>query len=194
MKNLSTFKTHKLFNKKIQNTRYFSTKSSSETFKLTHTDAEGKASMVAVGHKQITDRKAIAQGRVLLGKEAFDLVIRNQIKKGDVFGVAKIAGISAAKQTGYMIPLCHPLLLTHISVDITPDHPNHAIIVTATVECCGKTGVEVEAIMAVSVACCTVYDMCKAVNKGISIDSVRLLFKSGGKSGDYTYNSRDVDS
>jgi cyclic pyranopterin phosphate synthase len=141
--------------------------------------------MVNVGSKEITSRKATAQGRINLGETAFKLVLQNSIKKGDVLTVAQIAGINAAKQTGYLIPLCHPIVLTHIKVKLEPEPQTSCIIITSTVECFGKTGVEVEAIMAVSVACCTVYDMCKAVDKGIVIEDIRLISKSGGVSGTY---------
>lgn len=157
-----------------------------KSLSLTHINDQGHASMVSVGHKEISHRSAVAQARVLLGSTAFKLVISNKIKKGNVFTVAQLAGINAAKQTGYLIPLCHPLMLTHVKVDLEPEVETNAIIITARVECRGQTGVEVEAIMAASVAACTVYDMCKAVNKGIVIENVHLVSKDGGQSGSFS--------
>jgi GTP 3',8-cyclase / cyclic pyranopterin monophosphate synthase len=142
--------------------------------------------MVPVGHKPVTQRTATAKGRVHLGQTAFHLVAANKLKKGDVLTVAQIAGINAAKQTGYLVPLCHPLLLSHISVNLTLVAEEHSVDITGRVECTGTTGVEVEAIMAVSVAAVTVYDMCKAVNKGIVIGEVRLMSKDGGNSGSFS--------
>lgn len=156
---------------------------------LSHVDLNGKASMVAVGHKESTKRQAVAEGFVHMNSEAFRLLVENKNKKGDVLTVAQIAGINAAKQTGYLIPLCHPLLLTSIKVTLEPNSADQYIHITSEVECDGKTGVEVEAIMAVTVAAVTVYDMCKAVDKSISITDVRLLTKSGGKSGGYHIGS-----
>ncbi len=141
--------------------------------------------MVDVSQKSITNRIALAQGKVLLGKEAFELVRQNQIKKGDVLTVAKIAGIQGAKQTSNLIPLCHPLSLSKIDVVLSLEEQDHSVRIDSRVVCDGKTGVEMEAIMAVSVSACTIYDMCKAVNKSIEITDIKLLSKTGGKSGDY---------
>lgn len=161
-------------------TRHFSTPA-----KLTHTDSAGRATMVDVSPKPITHRTATAQGRVLLSPEAFALVQSNAIKKGDVLTVAQIAGINAAKQTGTLIPLCHPLPLSKIDVNLTLDQSNHAVNISATVSCNAQTGVEMEAIVGVSMAACTVYDMCKAVDRGIRIVDIRVVEKSGGRSGDW---------
>lgn len=166
--------------------RSFSSRSS-----LTHTNESGKARMVDVSQKSDTERVAVARGKVLLGPLAYTLVLENKMKKGDVLAVAQIAGINAAKQTGYLIPLCHPLLLHSIKVDLQLEEGDQSLVITSTVKCNGKTGVEMEAIMAVSVAACTVYDMCKAVDKGIVIQSISLVSKSGGKSGFY---SNQVDA
>jgi molybdenum cofactor biosynthesis protein MoaC len=141
--------------------------------------------MVNVANKTPTTRTAIARGTVLLGKEAYLAVSENKLKKGDVLTVAKISGIQAAKQTSNLIPLCHPLMLSHISCDLVLVPETFAVEITSSVTCQGKTGVEMEAIMSVSVAACTVYDMCKAINKGIVITDIHLVSKTGGKSGDY---------
>ncbi|KAI8909206.1 hypothetical protein EDD86DRAFT_251575 [Gorgonomyces haynaldii] len=152
---------------------------------LTHIDQKGSAQMVDVGSKEVTTREAEAEAMVLLGKEAFDLVKENKNKKGDVLTVAQIAGVQAAKQTSNLIPLCHPLLLDKIDVTLSLHDLDHSVRIRTRVRCTGKTGVEMEAITAASMAACTVYDMCKAVNKAIEIRHIRLLCKSGGKSGDY---------
>jgi cyclic pyranopterin phosphate synthase len=138
--------------------------------------------MVDVSEKAVTKRTAIATGIVSLGKTAFELVSQNQIKKGDVLTVAKIAGIQGAKQTSALIPLCHPLDISSISVDFTLNNSDYSVHIQSQVVCNGKTGVEMEAIMATSIAACTIYDMCKAVNKGIEIGQIKLLSKKGGKS------------
>ncbi|KAJ3177729.1 hypothetical protein HDU87_004251 [Geranomyces variabilis] len=142
--------------------------------------------MVDVSSKHITTRTATARGRILLSALAFKLVSENAIAKGDVLTVAQIAGIGAAKQTGMLIPLCHPLPLSGIKVELMLDKKASAVDVEATVSCSGQTGVEMEALVAVSVACCTVFDMCKAVDKGMRITDLRVVRKSGGKSGDWT--------
>jgi molybdenum cofactor biosynthesis protein MoaC len=152
---------------------------------LSHINSKGSLHMVDVSQKSITNRIALAQGKVLLGKEAFELVRQNQIKKGDVLTVAKIAGIQGAKQTSNLIPLCHPLSLSKIDVVLSLEEQDHSVRIDSRVVCDGKTGVEMEAIMAVSVSACTIYDMCKAVNKSIEITDIKLLSKTGGKSGDY---------
>jgi cyclic pyranopterin phosphate synthase len=156
---------------------------------LTHFDEQGRAHMVDVGHKDDTQREAVAKGRVLLKPETLTLIQQGDIAKGDVLAVAQVAGIMAAKRTHEFIPMCHPLLLTHISLNFEPhqaDTPDGlaCIDISATVRTTGKTGVEMEALTAVSVAGLTIYDMCKAVDRAMQIDAVRLTKKSGGKSGD----------
>ena len=148
---------------------------------LTHIDASGNARMVEVGDKEITRRSATAEGRIYLSPEALKKVRDRSAKKGDVLTVAQIAGIQAAKRTGELIPLCHPLPLDGVDLLLEP-RDNHVHIL-ATVRCTGRTGVEMEAMTAVSVAALTVYDMLKAVDRGMYIDGVRLLEKSGGRSG-----------
>jgi cyclic pyranopterin phosphate synthase len=141
--------------------------------------------MVDVGAKDETRREATARGRIVMKPETLQLVLRGEIAKGNVLTTAQIAGIMAAKKTHELIPMCHPLLLTGIDVDLAPDEAGSAVEITATVRTTGKTGVEMEALTAVSVAGLTVYDMCKAVDRGMRIEAVRLIEKSGGKSGDY---------
>jgi cyclic pyranopterin phosphate synthase len=155
------------------------------TTALTHFDAGGEAHMVDVGAKEETHRVARATGSVHMKPETLALVRSGAAKKGDVLGVARIAAIQAAKRTGELIPLCHPLALTRVAVDIELDEQASAVTMTATVETRGRTGVEMEALTAVSVGLLTIYDMCKAVDRGMRIDSIRLLEKSGGKSGTY---------
>ena len=156
---------------------------------LTHLDEQGRARMVDVGHKADTSREAVARGRVLLKPETLELIQAQGIAKGDVLAVAQVAGVMAAKRTHELVPMCHPLLLTHVSLTFephqaeTPEELAH-IDISATVRTTGKTGVEMEALTAVSVAGLTIYDMCKAVDRGMQIDAVRLARKSGGKSGD----------
>ncbi|TPX37611.1 hypothetical protein SmJEL517_g00632 [Synchytrium microbalum] len=151
--------------------------------RLTHTDDKGRASMVSINSKPTTKRHAIARGRVNLGATAYNLVKTNAITKGDVLTVAQIAGIQAAKQTGTLIPLCHPLNLSHVSVTFKFEDDGNAVVVEARADCEGRTGVEMEAMVSVSIACCTIYDMCKGVDKGIRITDVELVEKDGGKSG-----------
>jgi cyclic pyranopterin phosphate synthase len=153
--------------------------------KLTHIGSDGEARMVDVSGKAATDRQATAEGRVVMHKETLDLVLSGNAKKGDVLGAARIAGIMAAKKTSELIPLCHPLLLSKVEVNISPDETLPGLLVRATVKISGQTGVEMEALTAVSVACLTIYDMVKAAEKGMRIEGIRLLEKSGGKSGDY---------
>lgn len=153
--------------------------------KLTHIGADGEARMVDVSGKEATERMAVAEGRVVMSKATLDLVLSGNAKKGDVLGAARIAGIMAAKKTSELIPLCHPLLLSKVEVDITPDNALPGLVVKATVKITGQTGVEMEALTAVSVACLTIYDMVKAAEKSMRIEGIRLLEKSGGKSGDY---------
>ncbi|BBN13876.1 cyclic pyranopterin monophosphate synthase [Marchantia polymorpha subsp. ruderalis] len=152
---------------------------------LTHVDGSGKASMVNVVEKQDTKRVAVASGKVFLGPTAFQLVAENNIAKGDVLTVAKIAGIQGAKQTSSLIPLCHNILLSGVDVSLTLNEPLHAVDIRAEATAAGPTGVEMEALTAVSVASLTVYDMCKAVSKNIRIGNVQLESKTGGKSGDW---------
>ncbi len=152
--------------------------------KLTHLDEAGRARMVGVGHKPETERVAIAKGEVLMSKSTHDLVAAGQIKKGDVLTVAQIAGITAAKKTSDLIPLCHPLPLTQISVDLELDEEIPGVAITATARAVAKTGVEMEALTAVAVAALTVYDMAKAVEKSMRIQNIRLVEKHGGQSGD----------
>lgn len=156
---------------------------------LTHFDDQGRAHMVDVGHKSETQREAIARGRVLMQPETLALIQQGGIKKGDVLAVAQVAGIMAAKRTHELIPMCHPLMLTHVSLQFEPQPPASGnelavIDISATVRTTGKTGVEMEALTAVTVAGLTIYDMCKAVDRAMRLDAVRLARKSGGKSGD----------
>jgi cyclic pyranopterin phosphate synthase len=153
--------------------------------KLSHFDAEGQAAMVDVTAKPETERLAVARGRVLMRPETLALVTAGRIGKGDVLAVARLAGIMAAKRTAELIPLCHPLALTSISLDLTPDEKANAVEIEAAVKLAGRTGVEMEALTAVAVAALTVYDMCKAVDRGMTISDIRLVRKSGGKSGTY---------
>jgi cyclic pyranopterin monophosphate synthase len=159
---------------------------SSDEPRLSHIDASGRAHMVDVGAKDETQRVAVARGRVLMQPETLRLLLRGEIAKGNVLTTAQVAGIMAAKRTHELIPMCHQLLLTGVDVDLVPDESANAIEITATARTTGKTGVEMEALVAVSVAGMTVYDMCKAVDRGMRIDAVRLVRKSGGKSGDFT--------
>jgi cyclic pyranopterin monophosphate synthase len=153
--------------------------------KLTHLGRSGAARMVDVSAKAATERSAIAEGRVVMQKKTLDLVLRGDAKKGDVLGAARIAGIMAAKRTHELIPLCHPLPLAQAAVDIVPDVKLPGLVVRATVKVAGKTGVEMEALTAVSVACLTIYDMVKAAERGMRIEGIRLIEKRGGKSGTY---------
>jgi cyclic pyranopterin phosphate synthase len=152
---------------------------------LTHFDAEGRAQMVDVGDKEITARTALAEGLVLMAPETLALVMAGTAKKGDVLGVARLAGIMGAKKTADLIPLCHPLALSKVTLDLTPDPTLPGVRVAALVKTSGQTGVEMEALTAVSVACLTIYDMLKAAEKGMRIEGIRLLRKEGGKSGVY---------
>jgi cyclic pyranopterin monophosphate synthase len=153
--------------------------------RLTHFDKEGKAAMVDVGAKPESERVAVARGRITMQPQTMALVKAGQMGKGDVLGVARLAGIMAAKRTAELIPLCHPLALTSIAVDLTLNEPLSAVDIEAMVKLTGRTGVEMEALTAVSVAALTVYDMCKAVDRGMVISEIRLVQKSGGKSGSY---------
>jgi cyclic pyranopterin phosphate synthase len=152
---------------------------------LTHFNNSGKARMVDVSVKDETKREAVAEGRISMQAATLTLVKRGAMGKGDVLGVAQVAGVMGAKRTWDLIPMCHPLLLTGVNLDFAIDEESNAIDIKATVKTTGKTGVEMEALTAVSIAALTVYDMCKAVDKGMTIEYVRLMAKSGGKSGDY---------
>ncbi len=160
-------------------------KSSEHGPALTHIDAGGEARMVDVSEKPATERIAVAEGRVVMNKATLELILSGDAKKGDVLGTARIAGIMAAKRTSELIPLCHPLALSKVVVDIEPDASLPGCIVRATAKVTGPTGVEMEALTAVSVACLTIYDMVKAVERGVRIDGIHLVEKKGGKSGHY---------
>jgi cyclic pyranopterin phosphate synthase len=163
--------------------------SSQAATSLTHIDQRGEARMVDVTAKGATDRIAVAEGRVIMRKATLDLVLEGNAMKGDVLGAARLAGIMAAKRTHGLIPLCHPLSLTKVEIDINPEHALPGFVVQATVKVTAKTGVEMEALTAVSIACLTVYDMVKAVERGVHIEGIRLLRKSGGKSGEWRAES-----
>jgi cyclic pyranopterin phosphate synthase len=150
---------------------------------LTHFNQAGETQMVDVGEKKQTVRLAIAEGTITMQPHTLNLIMEGGHKKGDVLGVARIAGIMAAKKTSELIPLCHPLMLTHITVDLTSLPAQNAVHCQTTVKTTGQTGVEMEAITAVQIALLTIYDMCKAVDRGMTIEKVRLIKKSGGKSG-----------
>jgi cyclic pyranopterin phosphate synthase len=152
---------------------------------LSHIDDAGRARMVDVTAKDETTRVAVAAGRVVMLPATLRLLVRGEIAKGNVLTTAQVAGVMAAKKTHELIPMCHPLLLTGIDVDLAPDEAASAVNITATVRTTGKTGVEMEALTAVSVAGLTIYDMCKAVDKGMRLEGVHLVSKTGGKSGDY---------
>lgn len=153
--------------------------------KLTHLDASGQASMVDVSDKGVTNRTAIAEGCVVMQAETLDLIRHGEAKKGDVLGTARLAGIMASKRTHELIPLCHPLLISKVKVDCILDDSLPGVRVSAEVKVSGQTGVEMEALTAVSVACLTIYDMVKAADKAMRIENVRLRRKSGGRSGDF---------
>ncbi len=153
--------------------------------RLSHIDADGKAVMVDVSDKDITDRVATASGSVIMAPETLRLIEQGGVKKGDVLSVARLAGIMGAKKTPDLIPLCHPLALNSIDVDLTVDGDRNAVDISATCRVKGRTGVEMEALTAVSVAALTIYDMCKAVDRSMRIGDIRLTAKSGGRSGDF---------
>jgi len=157
--------------------------------RLTHLAEDGSAAMVDVGDKADTVRIAEAVGHIRMKPETLKLILAGNMKKGDVIGAARIAGIMAAKQTANLIPLCHPLALTKVSVEIEPDEALPGLRVRAMAKLTGKTGVEMEALTAVSVTCLTIYDMAKAVDRGMEIGSIKVLTKSGGKSGDWTVDT-----
>jgi len=152
---------------------------------LTHLSASGEASMVDVSEKEVTSRVALAEGRVVMKPETLALIIAGDAKKGDVLGTARIAGIMAAKRTHELIPLCHPLMLSKIAIDLLPDESLPGVRITAMAKVAGQTGVEMEALTAVSVACLTIYDMVKAVDRFMTIEGIGMVEKSGGKSGNW---------
>jgi cyclic pyranopterin phosphate synthase len=153
--------------------------------RLTHIDSAGNAHMVDVSAKLETERMAVAEGRVVLQSKTLDMIVRGDARKGDVLGTARLAAIMAAKRTHELIPLCHPLAITKVAVNIDVDRTLPGCRVTASVKTRGQTGVEMEALTAVSIGCLTVYDMVKAVDRGASIEGIRLIEKKGGKSGHY---------
>ncbi|MFK5949414.1 MAG: cyclic pyranopterin monophosphate synthase MoaC [Methylococcales bacterium] len=157
--------------------------------KLTHFNSAGEAHMVDVGEKKITQRAAICEGYIEMLSETLDLILQGSHKKGDVLGIARIAGIMASKKTAELIPLCHPLPLTHVEIDLSPEINKHRIHCRTTVKTNGQTGVEMEALNATQVALLTIYDMCKAVDRGMIIQSVQLVEKQGGKSGHWQRDS-----
>lgn len=162
--------------------------------KLSHTDDAGQATMVNVGHKDATHRVASASARVVVGADAFGQIVHNELKKGDVLTVAKLAGIIAAKECSRLIPLCHNILLNKVDVRLSLDRASYSVEISSTVETTGKTGVEMEALTAVSVAALTVYDMCKAVTHSIVIEDIKLLEKHGGRSGSYSIKPKKTSS
>jgi len=150
---------------------------------LTHFNAAGEAHMVDVGSKNITVREGVAEGRIYMQAETLKKIMEGNHKKGDVLGIARVAGIMAAKKTPDLVPLCHPIMLTAVELDLTPEPDKNAVYCKATVRCNGNTGVEMETLTAVQVALLTIYDMCKAVDRGMTMTDIGLLAKSGGKSG-----------
>lgn len=160
------------------------------TSSLTHVGADGQANMVDVGNKPETVRVAVAEGFVRMRPETLDLILKGNAKKGDVLATARLAGIMAAKQTANLIPLCHPLMLSKVSVEISADETLPGLRVEAMAKLTGRTGVEMEALTAASVACLTIYDMAKAADREMEIGGIRLAHKSGGRSGDYSRKDR----
>lgn len=152
---------------------------------LTHFDQDGRAHMVDVGSKPVTSRRAVAAGQITMAAETVEKIRQGGFGKGDVLAVARLAGIMGAKQTASLIPLCHPLGLDHVALDLALDDDLPGVTITATCQVTGRTGIEMEAMTAVSVAALTIYDMCKAVDRGMQIGAIRLTHKSGGKSGDF---------
>jgi cyclic pyranopterin phosphate synthase len=159
------------------------------TSPLTHFDATGQAHMVDVAAKPATHRVAVAQGRITMNPATLAIILEGTAKKGDVLGIARIAGIMAAKKTSELIPLCHPLALTRVAMDFNPDTASASIVCQATVETIGPTGVEMEALTAVQVALLTIYDMCKAADRGMTMTDIQLREKHGGKSGSFIATS-----
>lgn len=154
--------------------------------KLTHFNSSGEAHMVDVGDKAITRRQAVVEGRILMQADTLLHIQKGSSRKGDVLGIARVAGIMASKQTASLIPLCHPLPITHVEIELSFEQDPPAVYCVTTVETRGQTGVEMEALTATQVALLTIYDMCKAIDRGMEINGVRLLKKSGGKSGDWS--------
>jgi cyclic pyranopterin phosphate synthase len=154
--------------------------------KLTHFNPHGEAHMVDVGGKAVTRREAVAEGRIQMQAQTLALIQDGGHKKGDVLGIARVAGIMAAKKTAELIPLCHPIPLTRVDVELTPRPAESAVYCRVTAASAGQTGVEMEALTAVQIALLTIYDMCKAVDRGMTLSDIRLVAKSGGKSGDWT--------
>jgi len=152
---------------------------------LTHIDAKGEARMVDISAKAATERTAVAEGRVVMSKATLALILSGDAKKGDVLGTARLAGIMAAKRTSDLIPLCHPLALSRVTLDIAPDQKLPGCVVRSVIKVTGPTGVEMEALTAVAIACLTIYDMIKAAERGVRIEGIRLVEKIGGKSGHY---------
>jgi cyclic pyranopterin monophosphate synthase len=155
------------------------------TRRFSHLDTKGRARMVDVSAKAVTERSAVAEGFVAMAPATLDLILEGEAKKGDVFGTARIAGIMAAKRTQDLIPLCHPLPLTQVTVDFEPSRDPVGVRVEARAKVAAPTGVEMEALTAVAIACLTIYDMCKAVDRGMSFSGIRLIEKTGGRSGDF---------
>ena len=153
--------------------------------RFSHIDDEGKAAMVDVSAKAVTSRTATAKGAVLMDPKTLGMIVDGAVKKGDVLSVARLAGVMGAKRTADLVPLCHPLPLDAIDVDLVCDTERSAVEITATCRCTGRTGVEMEALTAVSIAALTIYDMCKAVDRGMRLTEIRLVHKSGGKSGTF---------
>lgn len=158
--------------------------------KFTHFDDDGKAVMVDITEKNVTERTAVATGEIVMNKETLEAVKRGNIKKGDVLGVARIAAIMAAKQTQSLIPMCHNILLTNAKIEFSFDDDGNKIFIKSTVKTTGKTGVEMEALTMVSIAGLTIYDMCKSMDKSMVIGEIRLVEKHGGKSGDWIKNEK----
>ncbi len=156
------------------------------TDKLTHFNESGEAHMVDVGAKEVTKRRALAEGDIFMQPETLQLIQQGNHKKGDVLGIARVAGIMAAKKTADLIPLCHPLAITHVDIALTCDAALPGVHCQVTVECKGNTGIEIEALTAVQISLLTIYDMCKAVDRGMHMEHIGLLKKSGGKSGDWS--------
>ena len=159
---------------------------------LSHFDESGKARMVDVGDKDVTHRVAIARGRITMQPETLRVIVDGTAKKGDVLGVAQVAAIMAAKKTSDLVPMCHPLSLTAVNVSLTPDADRSSVEIEVRVETRGQTGVEMEALTAASVAALTIYDMVKAIDRGMTIDAIHLAHKSGGKSGDWDASDRNI--
>ncbi|NLZ17043.1 MAG: cyclic pyranopterin monophosphate synthase MoaC [Desulfobulbaceae bacterium] len=164
-----------------------------EEARFTHFTAGGEAHMVQVGTKAESQREAVAEGSITMSSQAFSLVQAGSMGKGDVLGVARIAGIMAAKRVDQLIPLCHPLAITHAGVDFTLQEKEHRIVIRAVVGTTGRTGVEMEALTAVAVTALTIYDMCKAVDKAMTISNIRLVRKSGGKSGLFVHPAKEEE-